>query len=377
MSKMQWVALLGVAGRTGAVAAECRAAGLVGGNATAAARHNARALQTALAECYTVVVEAGTFKIAPITLPSHRTLFLDHGAALVGSDAWEDYGVTPFLPRMGRQMQLRPVVSAINATNVTLTGANGTLDGNGWFAWPAANWSSPDCGLGGRCAPDVFFGNATVGRLRPPHVLTFVNCSGVTVRNVTVTNPAFWGVQHFFCNHTRMSHVTILAPRWTREIAGFMPWSVADYAVEDSYVEVGDDALAIMSGPSAPSTRLVFRRLFIRGRSAAIGSADFGNVTDVEFDDCQFGDAMGSSPWAFKIKMHPNRASRVANIVFQGCRFGNITSNSWQDPKVSSARAPHPPPAPPLTVIGPSAMRQSRWDRIMTGLRWIRRCLSQ
>lgn len=60
------------------------------------------------------------FKIAPITLPSHRTLFLGRGAVLVGSDRWQDYGITPFLPRMGSAMQLRPLVSAVNATNVTL-----------------------------------------------------------------------------------------------------------------------------------------------------------------------------------------------------------------------------------------------------------------
>ena len=35
---------------------------------------------------------------------------------------------------MGREQQLRPLVSAVNATNVTITGNNGTIDGNGWFA---------------------------------------------------------------------------------------------------------------------------------------------------------------------------------------------------------------------------------------------------
>ncbi len=76
----------------------------------------------------------------------------------MGSDKWQDYGVTLFMPPMGKAQQLRPLLSAENASNITITGQNGTIDGNGWYAWPAANWSSSECGLHHRCAPDVFFG---------------------------------------------------------------------------------------------------------------------------------------------------------------------------------------------------------------------------
>eukprot|EP00936_MAST-01D_sp_MAST-1D-sp1_P000893 g893.t1 len=313
--------------------------GAVSGNHSSDARKNTDALQLALATCELVHVPAGVFKLLPITLPSHRILFLDAGAMLVGSESWQNYGVTDFLPPMGTQQQLRPLLSATNATNVTITGLNGTIDGNGWFAWPATNWSSPECGERRHCVSDIFFGAGLVPpqRLRPPHVLTFVGCTGVTLRNITVLNPPFWGVQHFWCNESIVEHVTILAPRWTRQIAGFMPWSVLDYRVSDSYVHVGDDAVAIMSGADAsgvlrPSSRLVFQRLFVRGRSVAIGSADVGNVTDVLFEDCTIGDDEGSSPWAFKIKMHANRAHHVSRVAFRNLRLGNITSNTWQDP---------------------------------------------
>jgi len=305
--------------------------GAVGGNRSSDAVANAAAVQAAFAACDRVRVPPGVFKIAPIELPSHSTLWLDSGASLVGSDVWQDYGVTYFMPRMGEALQMKPLLSATNATNVTVTGGNGTIDGNGWFAWPATNWSSPECGIHKHCAPDVFFGNAS-HKLRPPHAVTFIRSTAVSVVNVTITNPAFWGLQHFYCNDSFQSHVTILAPRWTREIAGFMPWSVLRYTVLDSYVAVGDDAVAIMSGRDATTAEVIFRRLFVRGRSVAIGSADFGNVTDVLFDDCTIGDDGGSSPWAFKIKMHVNVASHVSGIVIRNTRFGNITSNSWQDP---------------------------------------------
>eukprot|EP00912_Choanoflagellata_sp_UC4_P001562 UC4_evm3s991 len=134
-----------------------------------------------------------------------------------------------------------------------------------------------------------------------------------------------------------MDHLTILAPRWTRQIAGFMPWSVIDYVVEDSYVHVGDDAVAIMSGNDEDGHRwttasVVFRRLYVRGRSVAIGSAVSGNVTDILFENCTIGDDAGSSPWAFKIKMHANDPSIVSGVHFKNTKLGNITSNTWQDP---------------------------------------------
>eukprot|EP01043_Picozoa_sp_COSAG02_P079632 COSAG02_NODE_18528_length_934_cov_0.802395_1_plen_211_part_00 len=117
-----------------------------------------------------------------------------------------------------------------------------------------------------------------------------------------------------------------------------MPWSVVNYTVEDSYVHVGDDAVAIMSGTDEagklwPTAGMVFRRLFVRGRSVAVGSADSGNVTDVLFEECTIGDDAGSSPWAFKIKMHVNQPSHVSGIIFRNCKFGRITKNTWQDPK--------------------------------------------
>ena len=331
--------------------------GAVGGNRTADARANAAAIQRALNSCGRVVVPPGVFKMAPVVLQSDTVLELAAGAVLAGSDDWHDYlPAVHFMPPAGNsgtqpgQLQLTPLISARGARNVSIGGGNGTIDGTGWFAWPSANWSSPECGEFGHCAGPTFFG-APLAQLRPPHVLTFTHCANTRLANITITNPPYWGVQHFFSNDTVMDFVTILAPRWTREIAGFMPFSVRDYTVADSYVEVGDDAVAIMSGPdwangegcdasvlcpvanwSWPTAGVAFQRLFVRGRSVAIGSEDFGNVTDVLFDDCTIGDDAGSAPWAFKIKMHSNVGCRVGDIAVRNTRMGRIAPNSWQDP---------------------------------------------
>ena len=81
------------------------------------------------------------------------------------------------------------------------------------------------------------------------------------------------------------------------------------------------------------TARVIFRRLRVRGRSVAVGSAVSGNISNVLFDSCTIGDDHGSSPWAFKIKMHVNEPSIVSGITFRDSTFGNITGNTWQDPK--------------------------------------------
>jgi polygalacturonase len=334
------------------------------GNRTDDAVGNARAIQQALASCGKVTVPPGAFKLTPIVLPSHTELYLEHGASLVGSERWHDYGTSHMLPPLGNSgtqpglLMLNPLISASGATNVTITGANGTIDGNGWVGWPSANWSNPECGLRRHCASTPWTGSDAPGTVRPPQLVAFTRSSWVTIINITFTNPPYWGLQHYFCNDTFMAHVTILAPRWTRQIAGFMPFSVRRYTVEDSYVAVGDDAVAIMSGPdfvdgacqadasvpcpvapySQPSQGMVFRRVFVLGRSFAVGSEDFGNVTDVLIDDCTIGDDEGSSSHAFYFKMHSNCGNatktqcRIGDIVVRNTKFGWIRNNTWQNP---------------------------------------------
>lgn len=339
--------------------------GALPGNNTADAVANARAIQRALASCGRVTVPAGlAFKLTPIVLPSHSELYLERGASLVGSERWGDYGTAHMLPPLGNSgtqpglLMLNPLISATDATNVTITGANGTIDGSGWAVWPAANWSNPACGLHRRCAKTPGTGSDAPGTVRPPQVLAFTRSRWVTVTNVTLANPPYWGLQHYFCNDTFMSHVTILAPRWTRQIAGFMPFSVRNYTVQDSYVAVGDDAVAIMSGPdfvdgacqadaaapcpvsrySQPALGLVFRRVFALGRSFAFGSEDFGNVTDVLIEDCTIGDDEGSSSHAFAFKMHSNCGNatrtqcKISDVVVRNTKFGWIRNNTWQNP---------------------------------------------
>ena len=167
------------------------------GNHTADAVNNAMAIQRALTSCGKVTVPAGAaFKLTPIVLPSHTELYLEYGASLVGSDHWADYGTSHMLPPLGNSgtqpglLMVNPLISATGVTNVTITGANGTIDGNGWSGWPSANWSSPACGLHHHCAKTRGTGSDAPGTVRPPQLVAFTRSSWIKITNITLTNPA-------------------------------------------------------------------------------------------------------------------------------------------------------------------------------------------
>ena len=82
------------------------------------------------------------------------------------------------------------LISATDATNITITGANGTIDGNGWAGWPSANWSNPECGLHRHCAKTPGTASDAPGTVRPPQLVAFTRSSWVTITNTTIANPA-------------------------------------------------------------------------------------------------------------------------------------------------------------------------------------------
>ena len=65
------------------------------------------------------------------------------------------------------------LISAINATNVTVTGHNGTIDGQGAAWWPMRQ--------------ELLHGR--------PHLLFFSRCSYVQVSNLTLRSSPFWTVR--------------------------------------------------------------------------------------------------------------------------------------------------------------------------------------
>ena len=102
------------------------------------ASKDTHAIQAAIDSCAQkgggiVKLSGGTFVSGPIALKSEITLEVDNGASLLGSPDHADYP-----PKIEfRQPAVEPLVSATNATHVSITGG-GVIDGAGESWWKMA-----------------------------------------------------------------------------------------------------------------------------------------------------------------------------------------------------------------------------------------------
>jgi polygalacturonase len=293
------------------------------------------------------------------------TLFLARGSVLYGSSNVSHYPVVPSMPPSKATMWAA-LVSGYAVRNVRVTGETlmadsseaaasapagpkaasashaasttaspaGALDGAGWPFWCAADPS--------KTAPYDFchlwpsWLNRTLEHARPK-LLECVGCVNLEVSNVELRNSAQWTFHPIYSQQVHAANLTVRAPRAVGNTDGIDPSSCADVLVENCHIDVGDDGVSIKSFNASddvmrqvPCQRVHMRNLTILSRNWCVGSATFGGVRDILFEDSRVGDDLGSSPWAIKFKSHRYYPGDMENIMFRRLRLGNITGNSWQ-----------------------------------------------
>ncbi|MBA0652691.1 hypothetical protein Goklo_019928 [Gossypium klotzschianum] len=161
-----------------------------------------------------------------------------------------EWPVLKALPSYGRGRdaaggRFASLIFGTNLTDVVVTGANGTIDGQGAFWWQ----------------------NFHKGKLKytRPYLIEFMYSDNIQISNLTLLNSPSWNVH----------------PVYSR--------------IEDSYIVSGDDCIAVKSGWDEygisfgmPTKQLVIRRLTcISPYSAAIalGSEMSGGIEDVRAED--------------------------------------------------------------------------------------------
>ena len=241
-----------------------------------------------------VVVPAGEWMTGPLRLSSGIELHLEDGARLVFPD---DPGLYPqtevaFEGEVRRRRQ--PLVSAVGATNVAVTGG-------GVFKAEVGYWHSP--------------GFRTRGR---PQFFQFANCRSVRLEGFRIRNSPSWTI-HMLCTDDvvmRGLDVRCSGPNTD----GIDLESVQGALIENCRLDQGDDGFCMKSGRNAegrrrarPTKDVTIRNCtVVNGHTLlGIGSELSGGVENIRLEDC----TVEGEVWrVLFIKTNPARGGYVRNV---------------------------------------------------------------
>lgn len=315
-----------------------RAFGAKGDGAT----KDTAAIQKAIDACAlkgggTVRLTAGTYLSAPIVLKSNITLQLDKGATLFGSADHAEYPpITMFhLP------DLQPLVSAANATNVAITG-EGVIDGNGTSWWEEAR-RTKNAGVLGTEHPR-------------PKLIIFDHCKHVRVEGVTIQNSPMWQLVPYYSDDVVIRNIKVLAPAHSPNTDAIDPFSSSHVVIDHVIADVGDDDIAIKSGPinspgpDDPSRDITITDCtFLHGHGLSIGSEIAGGAQNIHAERIHFK----GTDQGIRIKANRDRGADVSNISFKDIDMDGVKTDILISEYYPRVLPPDPNPAQPITRLTP------------------------
>ncbi|MFP5204545.1 MAG: glycoside hydrolase family 28 protein [Acidobacteriota bacterium] len=283
----------------------------------------------------TVSLSAGTYVSAPIVLKSNITLELDKGATLLGSPDHGDYPQhTEFnLP------DLQPLVSATHADNIAITG-EGAIDGNGASWWAEAR-SIKDHGV--------------LGNHPRPKLIILDHCNHVRIEGITIQNSPMWQLVPYYSDDVVIRNVRILAPQHSPNTDAIDPFSSSHVVIDRVYSDVGDDNVAIKSGPigspgpDSPSHDITITDCtFMHGHGLSVGSELSGGAYNITAERIQFN----GTDNGIRVKANRDRGHDVSHLVFKDLTMKDVKNAliiSEYYPKVLPPAGEAPQPVGRLT----------------------------
>jgi polygalacturonase len=288
-----------------------------------------------------VVVPAGVFlSNGPVHLKSNVNLHVSEGATLKFGINAADYLPVVLTRWEGIMLyNYSPLIYAYKQTNIAVTGT-GTIDGSGkegfykWVGLRGANnerlheasrqllWK-----MGAAKTPieERRFGE---GHYLRPGGIEPVDCTGVLIEGVTVTNMPFWTVHPVLCTNVTLRDLKIDSTTGNND--GCDPDSCTDVLIEGCYFHTGDDGIAIKSGRDQdgwtvgrPTENVVVRNCIFAGKlyGLAIGSEMSGGVRNVFAEDCK----AISGRAAIYTKANLDRGGTVENVRIRRFTIENMT----------------------------------------------------
>lgn len=344
---------------------------------------NTKSIQKAIDDCAakgggTVFLPNGLWLSGPIVLKSNVNLNLAAGATLLFTADKTQFPLVKANWEGYPQMRNQSPISAEGATNIGITG-KGIIDGNG-DVWryvkqgklTESKWKNL-VASGGVLSADKktwypsenFAKGASVkdpGRILPerddayyqsvkdflrPNLLVFTSCDKILLEGVTFQNSAAWCLHPLMSKNITMRNIQVKNPWYAQNGDGIDLESCSNVLIENSILDVGDDALCMKSGRDAdgraramPTKDVIIRNCTVYSSHGGfvVGSEMSGGVNNVHVNNCTFiGADIG-----LRFKTTRGRGGVVENIFIKDVYMKDIPGEAILFDMYYEARDPVP-----------------------------------
>jgi polygalacturonase len=326
---------------------------------------NTEAINNAINACNkkgggVVLIPSGLWLSGPIYLKSGVNLHLNQGAHLVFTTDKSKYKIVEGDYEGKSAARNESPINGKDLQNIAITG-KGVIDGSGdvWRAvgqgpLTASQWKEK-VASGGVLSddgktwyPSEQFKQAQVkGKsmliqqgmdlsafadmkdfLRP-NLLVLKNCKKVLIEGITFQNSPAWCLHPLMCEDLTISGIRVKNPHYAQNGDGIDIESCTRFIVENSVLDVGDDAICIKSGKDEegrkrgiPSAQGIIRgNLVYSGHGAVvIGSEMSGGANNIFIENCTF---MGTDK-GLRFKSTRGRGGVVENIYARNITMKDI-----------------------------------------------------
>jgi hypothetical protein len=253
-----------------------------------------------------LIFDAGNWVTGTIYLKSNVTLHLEHGATLLGS-------TNPFDYVKENKIGWTSMIFAINQENVGITG-KGTINGRGFIT---AN------NLVNYIHRGIF--NDPLKLDRPnegnrPQNVYFRECKNVTIKDITLRDPASWNETYDQCKNLVVDGITVDSKSyWNND--GIDVVDCDGVIIRNSYFDAADDVICFKSHSAGHFCQNVVVDNCV-GRSSANG-LKFGTVSRGGFRNFKVTNLTIFDTFRSAITFAAVDGGEIENIVVDGVRSIN------------------------------------------------------
>jgi len=267
------------------------------------------------------------FVVGPITLKRGVTLIVDTNTIVFASRDPRQYDLEP--GRCGtvdeKGHACRALITAERATGAGVMGP-GTIDGRGWAKLLGKDVSWWDLAQ-----------DAKVRSLSQscPRLMQINRSDDFTLYKITLKNsPNFHVVYDRGNGFTAWGVVINTADKRARNTDGIDPASATNVTITRSYINTGDDDIAIKAGSTGPSSNItISHNHFYRGHGVSIGSETDGGAHAIRVFDLSIDGADNG----LRIKSNASRGGLVHDVEYRDVCIRNTKNVIEMDTHYSAS----------------------------------------